>query len=138
MAALPHHICEGLLADPFTEYVVTVLWLQVCDGLLADPVNIAAMSGALRYICIGLRAELERIRQGTAHSFPVALQSAPQKPYYEASVEHLSELSSAIDHRGPPLLTPYSKEEPQVCLIPPVHAWDEQKQTPVGNLHTGA
>lgn len=96
---------------------VTALALQVCDGLLADPVNIAAMSGALRYICIGLTAELQKIRQEAAHSFPVALQSAPQKPFYEASVEHLSELSSAIDHRGPLLLTPYSKEEPQVCLI---------------------
>ena len=88
--------------------------MQVCDALLADPVNITAMSGALRYICLGLTAELETIRQEAAHSFPVAVQAAAKKPYYEASVQHLSELSSAIDHRGPALLTPYSRDEPQV------------------------
>lgn len=88
--------------------------MQVCDALLADPVNITAMSGALRYICLGLTAELETIRQEAAHSFPVAVQAAANKPYYEASVQHLSELSSAIDHRGPALLTPYSRDKPQV------------------------
>ena len=36
--------------------------------------------------------------------------------YYSSTLEHLSDLSAATDHRGTPLVTTYSRDEPQVCF----------------------
>lgn len=88
--------------------------VQVCAGLQADPVDIAAISGALRWIVVGLTKELEKIRDEAVHSFPIAVKNATAKPFFQSSLQHLADLSSAIDHRGTLLLTTYSRDEPQV------------------------
>ena len=90
--------------------------MQVCGALEADPVDLPAMAAALRYIGIGLTKEIERIRQEASHSLPIALKAAPIKPFYDSSLERLSDLSTAVHHRGAPLLTTYDRDEPKVWL----------------------
>lgn len=90
------------------------LHVQVCEALQADPVDIPAMSAALRYIGIGLTKEIGKIKEEASHSLPIALKAAPIKPFYDYSLQHLSDLSGAIDHRGPPGLTTYDRDKPQV------------------------
>ena len=90
------------------------LYTQVCEALHADPVDIPAMAAGLRYIGIGLTKEVDRIREEASHSLPIALKAAPIKPFYQGSLQHLSELSEAMGHRGPPGLTAYDRQEPQV------------------------
>ena len=88
--------------------------MQVSDALQAEPVDLAAMSGALRWIHMGLTKELARIKEEAAHSFPIAVKTAGAKPFYKGTLRHLQHLSAAVDHRGPPLLTTYSRDDPQV------------------------
>jgi len=88
--------------------------VQVCEALQADPVDIAGMSGALRWISMGLTKELAKIREEAAHSFPIAVKAAKAKPFYDSSQKHLQQLSAAIDHRGLPILTTYSRDDAQV------------------------
>ena len=88
--------------------------MQVCDALKADPVNLPAMAAALRYIGIGLTNEIEKIRQEASHSLPIALKAAPSKPFYDSSLQRLSDLSTAVYHRGRPNATTYDRDEPQV------------------------
>ncbi len=91
--------------------------VQVCEALQADPVDIAGMSGALRWISLGLTKELGKIREEAAHSFPIAVKAAKAKPFYDSSQKHLRQLSAAIDHRGPPILTTYSRDAAQVGSV---------------------
>ena len=72
------------------------------------------MSGALRWISIGLTKELDKIREDAVHSLPIAIANTEVKPYYNSTLEHLQDLSAVIDHRGTPLVTTYSRDEPQV------------------------
>ena len=88
--------------------------MQVCEALQADPVDLAGMSGALRWISTGLTKELAKIREEAAHSFPIAVKAAKAKPFYNSSQQHLKQLSAAIDHRGPPILTTYTRDDAQV------------------------
>lgn len=90
--------------------------VQVCEALQADPVDIAGMSGALRWISMGLTKELGKIREEAAHSFPIAVKAAKAKPFYESSQKHLQQLSAAIDHRGPFIMTTYSRDDAQVGI----------------------
>ena len=90
--------------------------VQVCEALRADPVDLPALAAALRYIGIGLTKEVENIRQEACHSLPIALKATPFKPFYDSSLQRLSDLSSAVHQRGPPRLTTYDRDQPQVCL----------------------
>ena len=101
-----------LKSNPISHH--SQLHAQVCEALQADPVQIPAMAAALRYIGIGLTKEIGKIREEASHSLPIALKAAPIKPFYDHSLQHLSDLSGAIDHRGPPGLTTYDREEAQV------------------------
>ena len=97
-----------------TLSTVTCCAVQVCEALLADPVDLAGMSGALRWISTGLTKELAKIREEAAHSFPIAVKAAKAKPFYNSSQQHLKQLSAAIGHRGPPILTTYTRDDAQV------------------------
>lgn len=90
--------------------------VQVCGALGADPVDLPAMAAALRYIGIGLTREVDKIREEACHSLPIALKAAPFKPFYDSSLQSLSELSAAVQQRGPSRLTTYERDEPQVGL----------------------
>lgn len=89
------------------------LWQEVCGALGADPVDLPAMAAALRYIGIGLTREVDKIREEACHSLPIALKAAPFKPFYDSSLQSLSELSAAVQQRGPSRLTTYERDEPQ-------------------------
>lgn len=106
-ASIPPEVEE----DP--EAAAVRLWKEVCEALLADPVDLAGMSGALRWISTGLTKELAKIREEAAHSFPIAVKAAKAKPFYNSSQQHLKQLSAAIDHRGPPILTTYTRDDAQ-------------------------
>ena len=73
------------------------------------------MSGALRWLSIGLAKELDKIKEEAVHSLPIAIASTAIKPYFDSTVQHLPQLRDCIDHRGAPLVTTYSRQEPQVC-----------------------
>lgn len=88
----------------------------MCEALGADPVDLSALASALRYIGIGLTKEVENIRQEACHSLPIAMKAAAFKPFYDSSLQCLSDLSAAVDHRGPPRLTTYDRDQPQVWL----------------------
>ena len=90
--------------------------MQVCEALGADPVDLPALAAALRYIGIGLTKEVETIRQEACHSLPISLKAAPIKPFYDSSLQRLSDLSAAVHQRAPPRLTTYDRDQPQVCL----------------------
>ena len=90
------------------------LYVQVCNALHANPADIASMSGALRWIGIGLTKELDKIREDAVHSLPIAIANTEVKPYYNSTLQHLQDLSAAIDHRGMPSVTTYSRDKPQV------------------------
>ncbi|DBA84663.1 hypothetical protein WJX77_003902 [Trebouxia sp. C0004] len=106
-ASIPPEVEE----DP--EAAAVRLWKEVCEALQADPVDMACLSGALRWISMGLTKELGKIREEAVHSFPIAVKAAKAKPFYDSSQQHLRQLSAAIDHRGPPILTTYSRDDAQ-------------------------
>lgn len=89
------------------------LWKEVCNALHANPADIASMSGALRWISIGMTKELDKIREDAVHSLPIAIANTEVKPYYNNTLQHLQDLSAAIDHRGTPSVTTYSRDKPQ-------------------------
>jgi len=73
---------------------------------------------------MGLTKELGKIREEAAHSFPIAVKAAKAKPFYDSSQKHLQQLSAAIDHRGPPILTTYSRDYVQVGFATnPTDSW---------------
>ena len=120
---------------------MSIVTVQVCEALQADPVDVAGMSGALRWISMGLTKELGKIREEAAHSFPIAVKAAKAKPFYNSSQQHLSQLSAAIDHRGPPILTTYSRDDAQVGFAtnptdnkgPPILIAYSREDTQVGS-----
>lgn len=121
--------------------IVACRAVQVCEALQADPVDIAGMSGALRWISMGLTRELGKIREEAAHSFPIAVKAAKAKPFYDSSQQHLRQLSAAIDLRGPPILTTYSRNDAQVGFAtyptdnkgPPILIAYSREDTQVGS-----
>ena len=106
--------CAGVRSPAVDIEHGTCCAVQVCKALEADPVDLASMSGALRWISVGLTKELGKIREEAAHSFPIAVKAAKAKPFYDSSHKHLQQLSAAVDHRGPPILTTYSRDDVQV------------------------
>ncbi|KAL3134683.1 hypothetical protein ABBQ32_007686 [Trebouxia sp. C0010 RCD-2024] len=97
--------------DP--QAAATQLWQEVCEALGADPVDLPVLAEALRYIGIGLTKEVEDIRQEACHSLPIALKATTFKPFYDSSFQRLSDLSAAVDHRGPLRLTTYDRDQRQ-------------------------